>query len=641
MRPVISLIAVLGSSLLLSACNEQDTTQGAAQPAAATDVSRSELTIQIRNASGISAQRLLPGEQAGSLVINQHGIQRLDASEQSVSAALPGYYDTLAVHQGRSGLIAASHDLQRDQPVILRWSADNAAIAPEYLPSTGYPLEDLCFYQDQSRHDYLFLIGEDGLGQQWLVGEQGTPSRLVRTLHLPVGAKSCTVNAELNALFVSEEEIGIWRYDPRPETDSNRSIVDLIQPWGQLPEGPEGLASSADGLLALDTGSNTLHRYRWQDDKWQHQSWPLNEGRKPEQLSVRAQGDALQVMITDDSGQQLLTELDAGSSLLNAPTLPEVFATAQTAPVPHGGDAADDPAIWPHPSIPELARVLGTDKRGGLGVYDLQGRELQYLPVGRINNVDIRKGFTLGDRQIDLAVASNRDRHSLELFAIDPASGQVSGLGDIATDLTDIYGLCMSQSPHGTVYAIPNDKDGRFIQYRLDGSDGKVSASAVRQFRTDTQPEGCVADDARQQLFIGEEAVGIWTLSAAEDQPTELTSVISVGDLLHDDVEGMAIYQHSQKPYLIVSSQGNDSYVVLDALPPYRAHGAFRIGLNALSGIDGVSETDGLEVSSADFGAAWPGGLLVVQDGRKRLPEGNQNFKLVPWQPIADLLQLP
>jgi 3-phytase len=32
--------------------------------------------------------------------------------------------------------------------------------------------------------------------------------------------------------------------------------------------------------------------------------------------------------------------------------------------------------------------------------------------------------------------------------------------------------------------------------------------------------------------------------------------------------------------------------------------------------------------------------MLVVQDGRKRMPEGNQNFKYVSWQKIAEALNL-
>ena len=90
----------------------------------------------------------------------------------------------------------------------------------------------------------------------------------------------------------------------------------------------------------------------------------------------------------------------------------------------------------------------------------------------------------------------------------------------------------------------------------------------------------------------------------------------------------------------MVSSQGNDSYLLLDAEPPYALKGAFRVGLNGDLGIDGASETDGLEVTSANLGGPWSQGLLVVQDGRKRMPESTQNFKLVPWADIARALGL-
>ena len=49
-----------------------------------------------------------------------------------------------------------------------------------------------------------------------------------------------------------------------------------------------------------------------------------------------------------------------------------------------------------HPERTGDSRVLGTDKRGGLGSYDLSGKQVQYLPVGRMNNVDVRTGFALG-----------------------------------------------------------------------------------------------------------------------------------------------------------------------------------------------------------------------------------------------------
>jgi 3-phytase len=68
--------------------------------------------------------------------------------------------------------------------------------------------------------------------------------------------------------------------------------------------------------------------------------------------------------------------------------------------------------------------------------------------------------------------------------------------------------------------------------------------------------------------------------------------------------------------------------------------GAFRVGIQAELGIDGASETDGLDVTAANLGGLYGQGMLVVQDGHKRLPDGAQNFKYIAWQDIARALQL-
>ena len=65
-----------------------------------------------------------------------------------------------------------------------------------------------------------------------------------------------------------------------------------------------------------------------------------------------------------------------------------------------------------------------------------------------------------------------------------------------------------------------------------------------------------------------------------------------------------------------------------------------RVVANDALGIDGVSETDGLEVSSAALGAQFPDGLLVAQDGRNITPAQRQNFKFVSWAKIAAALGL-
>jgi hypothetical protein len=139
---------------------------------------------------------------------------------------------------------------------------------------------------------------------------------------------------------------------------------------------------------------------------------------------------------------------------------------------------------------------------------------------------------------------------------------------------------------------------------------------------------------------MGEEKRGVWVTSAKADQPADMQMVMPVGKQLVADVEGLSIYFGEKANYLLVSSQGDNSYLVLETQAPYRLRGKFRIGLNLAKGIDGTSETDGLDVSAVNFGGEFANGMLVVQDGYKRLPDGTQNFKYIAWKAIAKAFKL-
>lgn len=324
------------------------------------------------------------------------------------------------------------------------------------------------------------------------------------------------------------------------------------------------------------------------------------------------------------------------------PPVPIVVPQAQTDPVARRGDAADDPALWIHPGDVTRSLVLATNKKQGMLSYDLQGRQRQLVEAGRLNNVDIRQGVRLGDRTVDVAIATQRDEHALAVFEID-ADGQLRDVGRIATGLQDVYGTCLYRPFEGGLEAFVNDKDGRFEHYRIERTGDVFGGKLLRRFSTATQPEGCVVDDKAGRLFYGEEDRGIWVMAAAADargNDAKPRLILPVGRKLVADVEGLALYRGARASYLVASSQGNDSYVVLDAAPPYRYRGAFRIGINADAGIDGASETDGLDVTAVDLGGPYIDGMLVVQDGYKRLPDDAQNFKYVAWRDIARALGL-
>lgn len=317
----------------------------------------------------------------------------------------------------------------------------------------------------------------------------------------------------------------------------------------------------------------------------------------------------------------------------------EVVATVQTAPVPNSGDAADDAAIWVDADDPSRSTVIGTDKQGGLLVYDLAGRVLHDVPGGKPNNVDLRDGFALAGENVALVAASDRDGSLLDLYRVDPATRDLIDVAARRIELSiAAYGLCMYHSPKtGRFFVFVNSKKGEVEQWQLLRSTarkGKVDARRVRAFDVGTQTEGCVADDGLRRLYVGEEDVGIWRYGAEPDAGGSRTKVDSTGGEGHleADVEGLAI-AHGQdgRGWLIASSQGSSSYTLYARNGSNGYVGSFEIV--AGNGIGAVQQTDGIDVTTAGLGPAFPHGVFVAQDGKN---DGeHQNFKLVPWDAIV------
>ncbi len=341
---------------------------------------------------------------------------------------------------------------------------------------------------------------------------------------------------------------------------------------------------------------------------------------------------------------------DEGSAKAALEITRTVTANTETAPVPQGvqEDSADDPAIWIHPTYPDSSRIIGTDKKGGLIVYDLQGNQLKYYPVGLINNADLRYAFPLQSDTIDVLAVSNRSTQSVDLYRIAPdGSLEVVHREPFKSKMKDeVYGLCMYKSPlTGKFFLFVNSKGGEVEQWELKPDQDKINGEMVRTLKFATQTEGMVADDSLASLFIGEEKTGIWKIGAEpNDSVTGLLLAESTekkNKNIRFDIEGLAIYYLDHgKGYLVASSQGNHSYALFSREAPHNYLGSFRI----VDGpIDGVEETDGLEISSNPLGTSFPNGLIVIQDGfnKEKGIAAAQNFKLLRWDSVANLFNPP
>lgn len=575
------------------------------------------------------------------------------------------------VHEPRSGTIAG-YTIDEERRIVR-------------LPGAPFEVHDeatgICTYRSPiTGRVYLMATTDNGLLLQWeLYEERGAlQGRLVRTVPLGKGAEYCAVDDASGLLFYADETLGVFVLGAEPEADTARVAIDLREPFGGIAEEAKGIAviSHADGggrLIVADASAERFAVYTFDGELLGRFTIGAGDGvdgvGEAEGIAIApvALGGAfpggLFVVSDEDNDdgfgnfklvgwREIQTALGlAGHEVVDprevrAPTARTVTPVLATPPADTFGDASDDPAIWVHPRDPERSVVIGTDKNLGLYVYDLDGRVLQTVPDGRLNNVDVRDGFRLGDREVTVVAASNRTDKSIALYLLDHDTRRLTRAGPpVPTGLDDPYGLCMYVSAQtGGHYVFVNDPDGRFRQWRLRAAGGQILADPVRNFHVGGQAEGCVADDELGNLYVPEEDGGFWKYSAEVDGGDMRFQIDRVGGAtgLVADIEGVAIWHgRDGRGYIVLSNQGADNYAVYRREGDNEFVGMFHIVADPARGIDGVSETDGLEVTSRPLGPRFPDGLLVVQDGRNLTPPAQrQNFKFVSWRAVAEALGL-
>jgi 3-phytase len=306
----------------------------------------------------------------------------------------------------------------------------------------------------------------------------------------------------------------------------------------------------------------------------------------------------------------------------------QVSANGETEPVGTGrADAADDPAIWVDPANPNRALIVATDKKAGLHVYDLTGRDIAFTKAGLVNNVDVAG---------NIIVASDRNdgvNAHLAVFRLDADKPAVTALGRAAAGTGEAYGLCLKKSaPGAPVTAALIVKDGTVRVGTLTVEGAAPSFAIAWEYKIPTQSEGCVFDG--DTLYVGEEDAGIWQLVPNGNTATARLVAPVDNQRLVADVEGLATIDHKGQRYLIASSQGDNAYAVF-RLPSVEYVGRFAVAAGAFGA---TSETDGIEAVAGNFGPDYPDGIFLAQDG-DNAPKA-QNFKMVRWDRIAAALGL-
>ncbi|KAI9145409.1 hypothetical protein BKA69DRAFT_1051319 [Paraphysoderma sedebokerense] len=204
----------------------------------------------------------------------------------------------------------------------------------------------------------------------------------------------------------------------------------------------------------------------------------------------------------------------------------------------------DDPEVYVHPTDPNYSVILGTTKSkldGGIHVWDVEGKELWFQPVGNgsgVNSVDVIYDIVIEgtNEKVDVAIGGIRGKtngigvwqiipSAIETNSRNPSLANTSSYIPILAPLQvhefddsilEIYGSCIySPLSSSNKYVFITTKKGRIFQFRLTiqkSGQGFVSTLySARNFTVGmgSQLENCVADSENEILFIGEESVGV------------------------------------------------------------------------------------------------------------------------------------
>jgi 3-phytase len=117
---------------------------------------------------------------------------------------------------------------------------------------------------------YGIIIGKDGRVEQWELMDDGSgqvTGQVVRQFAVGSQSEGSVADDELGYLYISEENVGIWKYSAEPDGGTQRTLVDSTDPGGHLTADAEGLAiyrrpNGQGYLLASSQGNSRYTVYR-------------------------------------------------------------------------------------------------------------------------------------------------------------------------------------------------------------------------------------------------------------------------------------------------------------------------------------------------------------------------------------------
>lgn len=305
---------------------------------------------------------------------------------------------------------------------------------------------------------------------------------------------------------------------------------------------------------------------------------------------------------------------------------------------------SDDPAIWINPTNALGSLIIGTDKDsdGGLYAFDLTGKIVKKLEgIKRPNNVDVAYGFQINGKQIDIAVATERETNKLRIYSLPDLEPVDNGGIEVfvGEEERGPMGVALYTRPQDQeIFAVVGRKsgpaEGYLWQYKLsDAGNGKVGAQLVRKFGKYSgkkEIEAIAVDNELGFIYYSDEQTGVRKYYADPDlhDNSELALFAQTG--FSKDHEGIAIYKTSDSTgYILVSNQGTHTFMVYPREGTKENHNEYpllaEVPVSAM-------ETDGADATAVNLGEKFPEGIFVAMST-------NRTFHIFDWRKIKERIE--
>ena len=184
-------------------------------------------------------------------------VNELDPAESRVIAndkkgALNMYrLDGTLVTSLYTGTFWGNSDVRGDLLAVARSGIKLYAVSASGLAQVGSIKtsgEGLCLYQSAG-DVYVFTITRRGVVRQFQLNASRTGGTLVRSFSLGSEGEGCAVDDESGALYISQEDVALWRYEANPSAGTSRVAVDTVVPGGRITPDAEGVAITGNRVI--------------------------------------------------------------------------------------------------------------------------------------------------------------------------------------------------------------------------------------------------------------------------------------------------------------------------------------------------------------------------------------------------------